>query len=119
MSFSIIKKNTGSPFRLQRSIVDQGGAGGAYESGGYTGESTYNNDAANAAVESIGTTIGAALSSRTPGDKNKANVKAKERLEKKSDRLVGEGKIERAKKVSDRAVKKEKLIAEYEKNKKG
>jgi hypothetical protein len=118
MSFSIIKKNTGSPFRLQRSIVDQGGAGGAYESGGYTGESTYNNDAVNAAVESIGTTIGAALSSRTPGDKNKANVKAKERLEKKSDRLVGEGKIERAKKVSDRAVKKEKLIAEYEKNKK-
>lgn len=128
MSFSIIKKNTGSPFRLQRSIVDQGGAGGAYESGGYTGESTYNNDAASAAVESIGTTIGAALASRTPGDKNKANVKAKERLEKKSVRLKDKASkadydkstklTDRATKVDTKVEKKKDLIAEYEKTKK-
>jgi putative transposon-encoded protein len=116
MSFNIIKKNTGSPFYLQRSIVDQGGEGGAYESGGYTGGSSYNNDAANAAIESIGTTVGAALSSRTAGDKNKSNIKAKERLQKKSERLTKEGKTDRATKVTARAKKKEDLITEYEKS---
>lgn len=116
MSFSIIRKNTGSPFHLQRSIVDQGGAGGAYESGGYTGESNYNNDAANAAVESITSTIGAALSSRTPGDKNKSNIKSKTRLENKSARLIKEGKTDRAEKVNARVEKKKQLIAEYEKS---
>jgi hypothetical protein len=118
MSFNLINKNTASPFYLQRSIVDQGGAGGAYESGGYNGESSYNNDAANAVVESIGTTIGAALSSRTAGDKNKENIKAKERLEKKSVRLEKEGKTDRATKVADKAKKKQGLITEYEKSKK-
>ena len=118
MSLNLVNRNTSSPFHLQRSMVDQGGEGGVYESGGYTGTSTYNNDAANAAIESFGTTIGAALSSRTPEDKNKVNIKAKERLEKKSDRLVGEGKIDRAKKVSARVTKKEGLISKYEEEKK-
>jgi hypothetical protein len=118
MSFNLISKNTASPFYLQRSIVDQEGAGGAYESGGYSGKSSYNNDAANAVVESIGTTIGATLSSRTADDKNKDNTKAKERLEKKSGRLEKEGKTDRATKVADKAKKKQGLITEYEKSKK-
>jgi hypothetical protein len=61
MSLDIVKKNSSSPFQLQRSMVDQGGAGGAYESGGYNPEAVYNNDAANAAVESLGKVVGAAI----------------------------------------------------------
>lgn len=57
----IIKKNSSSPFQLQRSMVDQGGSGGAYEAGGFNPSTVFNNDAANAAVESLGKVIGAAL----------------------------------------------------------
>jgi len=128
MSLNLVKRNSGSPFQLQRSIVDQGGEGGAYESGGYTGESTYNNDAANAAVESFGATIGAALSSRTPGDKNKSNIKSKQRLEKKSTRLKDKASkadydkrtrlTDRAAKVDIRVKKKEESISKYEEERK-
>ncbi len=128
MSFNIIRKNTGSPFHLQRSIVDQGGAGGAYESGGYTGESNYNNDAANAAIESIASTMGTALSSRTPDDKNKSNIKSKERLEKKSVRLKDKASkadydkstklTNRAAKVDARVEKKKQSISKFEEEKK-
>ena len=128
MSFSIIRKNTGSPFHLQRSMVDQGGAGGAYESGGYTGESNYNNDAANAAIESIASTMGTALSSRTPDDKNKSNIKSKERLEKKSVRLKDKASkadydkstklTNRAAKVDARVEKKKQSISKFEEEKK-
>lgn len=61
MSLSLIKKNSSSPFHLQRSIVDQGGAGGAYESGGFNPDAVYNNDAANAAIISFGKVVGAGL----------------------------------------------------------
>lgn len=118
MSLNLVKRNSGSPFQLQRSIVDQGGEGGAYESGGYTGKSTYNNDAANAAMQSFGATVGAALSSRTPGDKNKADIKSKERLEKKSERLTKEGKTDRATKVTTRVEKKKESISKYEEEQK-
>lgn len=128
MSFSIIRKNTGSPFHLQRSMVDQGGAGGAYESGGYTGESNYNNNAANAAIESIASTMGTALSSRTPDDKNKSNIKSKERLEKKSVRLKDKASkadydkstklTNRAAKVDARVEKKKQSISKFEEEKK-
>jgi hypothetical protein len=64
MSLNLVKKNSSSPFQLQRSIVDQGGEGGAYESGGFNPDMVYNNDAANAAVESFGKVVGAALSAR-------------------------------------------------------
>lgn len=73
MSIGLVKKNSSSPFQLQRSIVDQGGSGGPYESGGFNPKALYNNDAANAAVESFGKTIGAALIAR--GDKKKEDVK--------------------------------------------
>jgi len=83
MPLDLVKKNSNSPFQLQRSIVDQGGSGGAYESGGFNPDMVYNNDAANAAVESLGKVIGAAISSRTAADNNASDVKTKERLDKK------------------------------------
>lgn len=75
MSLKLINKNSSSPFHLSRSIVPRGE--GAYETGGYNPKSLYNNDAANQAVESLGTTIGAALSSMVKKDKpKKEEVKA-------------------------------------------
>lgn len=44
-------------------MVDQGGAGGAYESGGFNPDAVYNNDAANAAIVSFGKIVGAGLAS--------------------------------------------------------
>jgi hypothetical protein len=71
MSLDIVKKNSSSPFQLQRSMVDQGGAGGAYESGGYNPDAVYNNDAANAAVESLGKVVGAAIYAKSQEKKEK------------------------------------------------
>lgn len=129
MSLNLVNRNTSSPFHLQRSIVDQGGEGGAYESGGYTGTSAYNNDAANAAIESFGTTIGAALSSRTPEGNNKQDVKTKERLENRSNRLnekktssTNEKKVARIEKrltnIGERKQKVETRIKTFEEEKK-
>lgn len=86
MSLNLVKKNSTSPFQLQRSMVDQGGAGGAYESGGFTGESQYSDGGASAAITSFGNSIAAGLNSITPGDKNKMNEKKAVRLENRSQR---------------------------------
>lgn len=80
MSLDIVKKNSSSPFHLQRSIVDQGGSGGAYESGGFNPDMVYNNDAANQAIESLGKVIGAAIYAKgddkaKPKDKDKKILK--------------------------------------------
>lgn len=82
MSLDLVRKNSSSPFQLQRSIVDQGGAGGAYESGGFNPDAVYNNDAANAAVESFGKIVGAALSA---GIKDKKDPKIAEQNAIKSE----------------------------------
>lgn len=84
MSLGIIKKNLGSPFHLQRSIVNQGGEGGAYESGGYNPDSFYDNSPANALVESFGKVVGAALSARAKNNvikKSKKTLKVTEKFE--------------------------------------
>jgi hypothetical protein len=81
MSLNLIRNNSSSPFRLQRSMVDQGGEGGAYESGGYTGKSEYSDGGLAESISTFGTVVGAGLSSRTAGDKNKANIKKADRLE--------------------------------------
>jgi predicted RNase H-like nuclease (RuvC/YqgF family) len=86
MSLNLVRQNSQSPFRLQRSMVDQGGEGGAYESGGFTGESQYNDGGAAAAISSFGNTIAAGLGSITPGDKNKMNEKKATRLENRSQK---------------------------------
>lgn len=80
MSLDIVKKNSNSPFHLQRSMVDHSGA---YEQGGFNPDMVYNNDMANAAIESFGKIIGAGLSAMTDEDANKADIKTKDRLDKK------------------------------------
>jgi len=71
MSLNLIKKNSSSPFHLQRSIVSQGDEDGAYAKGGYNPQAVYNNDAANAAMESFSKTMGAALSNMDFGNGKK------------------------------------------------
>jgi hypothetical protein len=90
MSLNLIKGNSSSPFRLQRSIVDQGGQGGAYESGGYDPSNVYSDGGMAAAISSIGTLVGAAIGSRTAGDKNKEDLKKQKRLEVKVKKLKDE-----------------------------
>lgn len=84
MSLNLVRSNSSSPFRLQRSMVDQGGEGGAYESGGYTGQSQHVDSGMTDAIAGIGKVVGAAISSRTEGDKNKLNEKKAERLENRA-----------------------------------
>ncbi|MFY8170617.1 MAG: hypothetical protein ACOVK2_05830 [Candidatus Fonsibacter sp.] len=128
MSLNIVKKNSSSPFHLQRSIVDQGGTGGekiargAYESGGFNPDTVYNNDAANAAVESLGKVIGAGLSSRTEGDKNKSNEKKADRLEKRGQRVedkkqksLESGNLDKANRMQKRGERVESRLKETNK----
>ena len=126
MSLNLVKNNSSSPFRLQRSMVDQGGEGGAYESGGYTGQSQYSDGGMGEAIASFGKVVGAGIQSRTAGDKNDANVKKEERLEKRSDRIEGKkdkattaGDTARATKLDERnkrvEARKEKTTAEITK----
>lgn len=76
MSLDLVKKNSSSPFHLQRSMVDQSGSGGAYESGGFNPDMVYNNDAANASIVSFGKIIGASLEAMGK-DKDKEKDKEK------------------------------------------
>jgi len=87
MALNLVKKNSSSPFHLQRSMVDQGGEGGAYESGGYTGQSTYSDGGVAESIAGFGKVFGAALGSRTAADDNASDVKRSERLGKKQERL--------------------------------
>jgi len=89
MSLNLVKKNTSSPFHLQRSIVPQ--EGGAYQDGGYNPNALYNNDAANKAIESFSKSIGSALSNM--GSKKDPEPEVKE------DTAGKEAKIENAKKT--------------------
>ena len=88
MSLDLVRKNSNSPFQLQRSIVSQGGEGGAYESGGYTGESSYSDGGVAAAIAGVGQMLGATISSRTAADDNASNISKKERLDKRTSRLT-------------------------------
>lgn len=129
MSLSLIKKNSSSPFHIQRSMVDQGGEGGAYESGGFDPNTVYNDNATSGAVIGIGKTIGASLLSRTSEDINESDIDRKSKLEdrkknleskkanSKSDKDTGKynRRIER---VEGRIENKTKSIEEYNKKKK-
>jgi len=91
MNLKLIKNNTSSPFRLQRSIVSQ--EEGAYANGGYNPNAVYNNDAANAAVEGLGTMIGAALTARGKDKKDVKKEDAKAKPSKKSEILTDDKNI--------------------------
>lgn len=88
MSLDIIKKNSNSPFHLQRSIVSQSGEGGAYEEGGYTGQSEYTDGGISSGIVGFGKVVGAGLSSVTAGDINESNVKKSKRLTERSKKLT-------------------------------
>lgn len=83
MSLGLVKKNSSSPFRLQRSMVDQGGEGGAYESGGYDPDNVYRDNGVTDAIAGFGKIIGSTLASRTSADKNASNEKKAARLERR------------------------------------
>lgn len=114
MSLNLVKNNSSSPFRLQRSMVDQGGEGGVYESGGYTGQSQHFDNGMADAIAGIGKVIGAGLSSRTAGDKNDANVKKEARLkiratktETKKKNALEAGDISRSERMQKRGTRVE------------
>lgn len=86
MSLSIVRKNSGSPFHLQRSIVDRG-EGGVYESGGYNPDTVYNDGGVSEAISGLGKVVAAGISSRTVSDENDSNLSKKERLDKRETRL--------------------------------
>lgn len=131
MSLKLVKNNTTSPFQLQRSMVDQGGAGGAYESGGFTGESQYGDGGAAAAITSFGRSIAAGLDSITPADKNKMNEKKAARLEtrgikteakkqaalKSGDLSKADRMNKRGERVENRLGETNKKIEDYKKSK--
>jgi len=90
MSLKLIKNHTSSPFHLQRSIVPQGDEDGAYARGGFNPDALYNLDAANAAVESIGTTVGAALSSRSKNKKTEEEKKPEAKTTPKKTEVLAD-----------------------------
>jgi hypothetical protein len=122
MSLGLVKKNSSSPFQLQRSIVDQGGSGaygvkgGAYESGGFNPDTVYDGTSAASAIIGMGKTVGASLASRTSGDINKSNIKRKSKLEERKKNLDKntEKNSKKIKRVEDRITKKTNSIKEYE-----
>lgn len=88
MSLDIVRKNSNSPFHLQRSIVDQGGSGGVYEQGGFDPNNVYSDGGIAESIAGFGKIVGAGLSNITAADKNTSDVNRKERLEKKETRLT-------------------------------
>jgi hypothetical protein len=128
MSLGLVKKNSNSPFQLQRSMVDQGGEGGAYESGGYDPNNTYSDNGAASAIAGMGKIIGSSLASRTGEDINKSNVEKKSKLERKKEILEVKKKHSdseggkkhygnRIERVEGRIKDKAKSIDEYSKKK--
>jgi hypothetical protein len=87
MSTRLIKKNTSSPFKQQRSIVNQGGEGGAYEEGGFNPNNVYSDNGISEGIAGFGKIVGAGLLSRTAGDVNDENQRKVNRLEKRNKRV--------------------------------
>lgn len=133
----LIQKHTASPFKLVRSIVDQGGEGGAYESGNYNpDEYDRSGEIITTSLESASKIMGAALGSITKGDINKKRIKDNQRrdkrisnidkkLEKETTRMTDQGKQqvgtkkskrleERKQRIQGRVEKTAKKIDEYE-----
>ena len=88
MSLDIVKKNSNSPFLMQRSIVNQDGEGGVYEQGGYNPDLVYNNSTAAESIVSFGKTLSAGIMSRTAEDENNSNLAKEKRLEDRGKRLT-------------------------------
>jgi hypothetical protein len=126
MKNNIISRNTSSPFKQQRSIVNQGGEGGAYEEGGFNPNNVYSDNGVSDAIAGFGKIVGAGLLSRTAGDKNEDNERKSERLTKRSNRInekissvddSKKSKLEKRKnRVDTRLKETNKEIEEYKKS---
>ena len=87
MSLDLVKKNSGSPFHLQRSMVAKANEEGSYAEGGFNPNAVYNNDAANAAIASFGDIVGDALTKMKPKaeeeelDKNTVRAQAEKQFD--------------------------------------
>lgn len=124
MNTRLIKKNTSSPFRQQRSMVNQGGEGGAYEQGGFNPDIVYSDNGISDGIAGFGKIVGAGLLSRTAGDVNDENERKVERLEKRNKRIdskmstADDNKKSRLEKrktnINSRIDKTKKEIKEYE-----
>lgn len=117
MSLNLIRKNSNSPFQLQRSMVAQGDENGAYSQGGYNPEAVYDSSGIAAGIAAFGESVGAGFKSISEGDKNKMNVKKKERLEKRQQKIVDK-KIETVSKDiikgSDSSKKQDRLTKRFD-----
>jgi hypothetical protein len=131
MSLQLLRQTVKSPFQLQRSMVDQGGAGGAYESGGFTGKSQYSDGGMAAAISSFGNSIAAGIDSISDKDMNKMNEKKAARLEargaktevkkqnalKSGDLSKADRMLKRGERVEARLGETNKKIEEYKQSK--
>jgi uncharacterized protein (DUF2235 family) len=88
MSLNIVKKNSSSPFLLQRSMVNQGGEGGVYEEGGYNPNTVYSDSGISEGISGFGDTMSKVIASRTAEDENNSNITKKKRLENRKSRLT-------------------------------
>ena len=88
MSLNIVRKNSSSPFNQQRSIVDQGGRGGAYEEGGFNPKNVYDNSAILTAIVGFGKSVGDGISTITDQDVNDSDVVRSKRLNEKKTRIT-------------------------------
>ena len=107
----IIKKNSSSPFHLQRSIVDQ--SEGSYQQGGFDPNNAYSDSGYSEGIAAFGKILGAGLSSVTKEDVNNRNIAKKDRLTKKEARLTTDKKVERAGRVHKRLEKTKVEIKTY------
>jgi hypothetical protein len=131
MSLQLLRQTVKSPFQLQRSMVDQGGAGGTYESGGFTGKSQYSDGGMAAAISSFGNSIAAGIDSISDKDMNKMNEKKAARLEargaktevkkqnalKSGDLSKADRMLKRGERVEARLGETNKKIEEYKQSK--
>jgi hypothetical protein len=131
MSLQLLRQTVRSPFQLQRSMVDQGGAGGAYESGEFTGKSQYSDGGMAAAISSFGASISAGIDAISDKDMNKMNEKKADRLavrgaktEAKKQKAIESGDLSKADRMTKRGERVEarlgatnKKIEEYKQSK--
>lgn len=114
MSLNIIKKNSSSPFNQQRSMVNQSGSGGAYESGGYDPNNTYGDNNIASAIVGFGTSVGAGLGSITAGDRNEQNIAKSERLKQRKAKISGKNANDpRIDKINKKILSTEEKIESY------
>lgn len=104
MPLNIVKRNSSSPFLLQRSIVEQ--EEGSYGQGGFNQSETYNEGGISQAIAGMGQIVGAGIASITEGDINSQNISKSGSLEKRKNRLTEKRKSQTS---MDKVIKNKRL----------